>query len=502
MFRFKLPRWLVVIVGLLALVLMAAPAVRAAAEDGDSSSSPAATTAATQAAEQPKAEETPSPKTSEKADPAPSEDPKPAKTTEAPAPKPSQTKTATKPAKPSASASPTKKASSSSSEADPTASLVGHACVKDAGKLTGEVRISLVFDNTKRTSGEDFSAKFTYGSGEVFTSEQYAEPGELKSLEGDFPAGGTFHVRILWSGSKVLLDESFDTQECVPTTEPTEEPTSTPTVTPTSTPTVEPTVTPTKPAQPDDKVTYTQWVDGEKSCEAKTVTQTRTKTVVAFVWDEQSGKWVEGNPVVTTETQTRAMTPDELKACPVTAPTASLVVRCDKIDGEKTGYVEAELRLDNHEFESASKFLVQTTWPGGGVESELFVGAEQEDVFYGYFPAGGVLRNIVTWEGQVILDQSDNTQKCVVKDEPTPKPTPTKEPTKKPTKSSTTDKTWSNKKNDSSSRGISNNTGPGEEPLVANQFGFVQQKNVAFGAGLALAVAVIVGGVLSLRRKA
>lgn len=77
------------------------------------------------------------------------------------------------------------------------------------------------------------------------------------------------------------------------------------------------------PAQPDDKVEYGEWVDGNKDCESKTVTQTRTKSVTTYEWD--GTKWVAQTPVVTTETRTRPMTEAELKECesPVTpvAPT-------------------------------------------------------------------------------------------------------------------------------------------------------------------------------------
>jgi hypothetical protein len=74
------------------------------------------------------------------------------------------------------------------------------------------------------------------------------------------------------------------------------------------------------PVKPDDKVEYGEWVDGNKDCESKTVTQTRTKSVTTYEWD--GTKWVAQTPVVTTETRTRPMTEAELKECepPVVVP--------------------------------------------------------------------------------------------------------------------------------------------------------------------------------------
>ena len=77
---------------------------------------------------------------------------------------------------------------------------------------------------------------------------------------------------------------------------------------------------PDRPAQPDDKVTYTEWKDGDKSCESKTVTQTRSKTVTPYKWDGSAWVLDTANAVTTTETQTRPMTAEELKACEGTPP--------------------------------------------------------------------------------------------------------------------------------------------------------------------------------------
>lgn len=71
--------------------------------------------------------------------------------------------------------------------------------------------------------------------------------------------------------------------------------------------------------KPDDKVVKSEWVDGDKSCESKTVTQTRTVTTTPYVYDAEQGKWVLGSPVVKTETQTRDMTEAEAEACTATS---------------------------------------------------------------------------------------------------------------------------------------------------------------------------------------
>lgn len=67
--------------------------------------------------------------------------------------------------------------------------------------------------------------------------------------------------------------------------------------------------------QPLPKVVTTEWVDGKGDCTTGTVEQTRTKVETPFTWDGKA--WVEdtANAKSTTETQTRPMSSDELKAC-------------------------------------------------------------------------------------------------------------------------------------------------------------------------------------------
>ncbi|MGH7218505.1 MAG: hypothetical protein ACREGE_03645 [Candidatus Microsaccharimonas sp.] len=80
-----------------------------------------------------------------------------------------------------------------------------------------------------------------------------------------------------------------------------------------------------KPTIPEPKVTYTQWTDEEWICGDETVTQTRTKTTTPWVPVLVSGSTWElrpdtANAVVTTETQTRALTEQEIESCKPTIP--------------------------------------------------------------------------------------------------------------------------------------------------------------------------------------
>ena len=92
---------------------------------------------------------------------------------------------------------------------------------------------------------------------------------------------------------------------------------------------------PDRPAQPDDKVTYTEWKDGDKSCESKTVTQTRSKTVTPYKWDGSAWVLDTANAVTTTETQTRPMTEAELKECAGSQPDDK-VTYTEWKDGDKS----------------------------------------------------------------------------------------------------------------------------------------------------------------------
>lgn len=107
--------------------------------------------------------------------------------------------------------------------------------------------------------------------------------------------------------------------------------------------------------QPDDKVTYTEWKDGDKSCESKTVTQTRSKTVTPYKWD--GSKWVldTDNAVTTTETQTRQMTEEELKECEGTPPPDS----CPPLTGSiKTTTADGTVVNGNTKYESKEDVYV------------------------------------------------------------------------------------------------------------------------------------------------
>lgn len=71
---------------------------------------------------------------------------------------------------------------------------------------------------------------------------------------------------------------------------------------------------PAPPADPGDKISYTDWVDEAWGCGDIETVQTREKQVVTHVWDEDAWAWVAQEPVKTTETRVRALTGDEIQA--------------------------------------------------------------------------------------------------------------------------------------------------------------------------------------------
>ncbi len=90
-----------------------------------------------------------------------------------------------------------------------------------------------------------------------------------------------------------------------------------------------------KPDKPADKVVYGDWTDGDKNCETRKVTQTRTKSVTTYTWDPTKWEWVASDPVITTETQTRPMTANEIKVCAGDKPDDK-VVTTEWVDGDKS----------------------------------------------------------------------------------------------------------------------------------------------------------------------
>ena len=84
------------------------------------------------------------------------------------------------------------------------------------------------------------------------------------------------------------------------------------------------------PEQPDDIVVVGEWQDGEYQCGATEVATTRetSTTTYMFVEDDEQGSWVAQTPVITIETSSRELTPEEQEAnvCPfeVTAVAASV----------------------------------------------------------------------------------------------------------------------------------------------------------------------------------
>jgi len=70
--------------------------------------------------------------------------------------------------------------------------------------------------------------------------------------------------------------------------------------------------------KPADKITYTEWVDGQEDCTTLTVTQTRNKITTPYKWDQNSNSWVldTAHAVITQDTpRQRNLTSSELMAC-------------------------------------------------------------------------------------------------------------------------------------------------------------------------------------------
>lgn len=87
--------------------------------------------------------------------------------------------------------------------------------------------------------------------------------------------------------------------------------------------------------QPEDKVTYTEWVDGDYACDATEVPQTRTKTAITSV--RVGTEWIEQPPVVTTENTVRPLTAAEQEAADIECAGSqpeNKVVFTEWVDGE------------------------------------------------------------------------------------------------------------------------------------------------------------------------
>lgn len=83
--------------------------------------------------------------------------------------------------------------------------------------------------------------------------------------------------------------------------------------------------TPVVPPKPEPKVTVGEWKKGEPDCQYGEVESTRTTSTTDWVWDEESGDWVEGETTTTTETKTEAVTEEECYVPPTPEPTTTPV---------------------------------------------------------------------------------------------------------------------------------------------------------------------------------
>lgn len=461
---------------LAAVALVAAfglPATAAFADGDSSSPSPSATveqstaspstdTTATES-EPTEASPTAAVEESATADPAPAKEPATAKakaTTEPKASAPKAKAKATAKATESATADPepAKSESTKSTSKAAAASLV----VLDPANAVGAIPVICV-DGAEQWDIDTVPAGgLVADNGRVRLYTSWAEGGDI--VVG-FPVSGYTYDpsgQEEWShnfgtGTGNPCGEPTPTPTVTPTVDPTPTPTETPTVTPTETPTVDPTPTDTASPTPTEP----------------TETPTATPTVDPTVDPSPT-------PTEPTPTPTDPTTPPE-----AVAPSASLKVSCEVIEGANTGWVLAELTIDNKASQVDAEVVVYSTEGSGqGYEDILTVPAGEAETFPGYFEAGGTLLIVVYWGEEMILDQSDDTQQCVV-DVVTPTPTPTVEPT--PTASPTVDPTaepsatptaskpahdkgkWSDGKAKTKAkakvkvRGISPNTNPGEE---------------------------------------
>lgn len=77
---------------------------------------------------------------------------------------------------------------------------------------------------------------------------------------------------------------------------------------------------PENPPQPEDKVTYSEWVDGTWECEDTSVVQTRTRTVTPYKLVENEWVLDSENSTSSTEEQVRQLTEEEITECPIEEP--------------------------------------------------------------------------------------------------------------------------------------------------------------------------------------
>lgn len=68
------------------------------------------------------------------------------------------------------------------------------------------------------------------------------------------------------------------------------------------------------PPRPEGKVEFGKWVEQSHDCASHMITEKRQKTTTEYVWSDDSKTWVAGEPVTTSESQTREMTIEERRA--------------------------------------------------------------------------------------------------------------------------------------------------------------------------------------------
>lgn len=100
-------------------------------------------------------------------------------------------------------------------------------------------------------------------------------------------------------------------------------------------------ITVPRPAQPDAVVEYGEWVDVRFIVTSLEVEQERTVTTTEYEWNDETFAWELGEPVETTETQTRPMTQEEIDELTPPVPVCEVIDRPTVLAGATNRFGEA-----------------------------------------------------------------------------------------------------------------------------------------------------------------
>jgi len=138
---------------------------------------------------------------------------------------------------------------------------------------------------------------------------------------------------------------------------------------------------PEPPAVPNPKVDKSEWKDGKFVCGDLTVTQTREVTTTPYKVTLKDGKWIvvedTENIKTVTETQTRALTTEEIESCKPAVPEPK-VVTSEWVSGEWVcGDTTVEQTRTVSTTTSTPVFVSGSTWT---VSTETVVKTETQEV--------------------------------------------------------------------------------------------------------------------------